>query len=60
MHKIEIADNMLKSNQFSYGILGGVQQVNHGWTKTPQSHSTWVLGVFDLRNAHTVCSSALI
>jgi hypothetical protein len=32
MHKKGIAENMLKSYQFSYGISGGVQQVILGNT----------------------------
>jgi hypothetical protein len=60
MHKKGIAENMLKSNQFSYGISRGVQHVILGCTVALQSNPTWVLGVFDLRNAHTDFSRGLI
>jgi hypothetical protein len=60
MHRKGIAENMLKSNQFSYGIPGGVQQVILGCTVALQSNPTWVLGVFDLRNAQTDCSRGVI
>ena len=60
MHRKGIAENMLKSNHFSYGISSGVQQVILGCTVALHSNPTWVLGVFDLRNAHTNCSRGLI
>jgi hypothetical protein len=37
-----------------------VQQVILGCTVALSSNPTWVLGVFDLRNAHTDCSRGLI
>ena len=60
MRKKGIAENMLKSNQFSYGISSGVQQVILWCTVALQRNSTWVLGVFDLRNARTYYSRGLI
>ena len=48
MHRKGIAENMLKSNQFPYGILGGVQQVILRCKIALQSNPTWVLGVFDM------------
>jgi hypothetical protein len=60
MKRKGIAEVLLKSNQFSYGVPGGVQQVMMGCTVALQSNPDWVLGQFDLRNAHTVCSRGLI
>jgi hypothetical protein len=60
MHRKGIAENMLKSNQISYGVSSGVQPAILGCTVALQSNPTWVLGVFDLRNAHTDCSRGLI
>jgi hypothetical protein len=54
-----IAESMLKFNQFSYGISGGVQHVILGCTVALQSNPMWILGVFDLRNAHTDCTRGL-
>ena len=60
MHKKGIAENILKSNQFSYGISRRVQHVILGCTFALQTNPTWVLGAFDQRNAHTDCSRGLI
>jgi len=60
MKRKGIAENLLRSNQFSYGISGGVQQVIMGCTVALQCNPTWVLGQFDLKNAHTDCSRGLI
>jgi len=60
MKRKGIAEVLLRSNQFSYGIPGGVQQVIMGCTVALQNNPTWVLGQFDLRNAHAVCSRGLI
>jgi hypothetical protein len=51
---------MLRSNQFSFGIPGGVQQGILGCIVALQCNPDWVLGEFDLKNAHTVCSRGLI
>ena len=48
-----LAERMLRSNQFSYGIPGGIQQVILGCPVALQCNPTWVLGEFDLKNAHT-------
>jgi hypothetical protein len=60
MHRKGIAEIMLKSNEFSYSISGGVQHVILGCTVALHSNPTCVLGVFDLRNAHIVFSRRLI
>jgi len=51
---------MLRSNQFFYGIPGGFQHVILGCTAALQCNPTWVLGEFDLKNAHTDCSRGLV
>ena len=60
MKRKGIAEVLLRSNKFSYGVPGGVQQVIIGCTVALQNNPTWVLGQFDLRNAHTDCSRGLI
>jgi hypothetical protein len=60
MKRKGIAEVLLKSNQFSNGVPGGVQHVIMGCTVALQSNPDWVLDQFDLRNAHTVCSRDLI
>ncbi len=60
MHRKGIAENMLKSNQISYSMPGGVQHVILGCTVALQTNPTWVSGAFDLRNAHTNCFRGLI
>ena len=60
MKRKGIAKVILNSNQFSYGVPGGVQHVIMGCTVALQNNPTWVLGQFDLRNAHTDCSRGLI
>ncbi len=55
-----LAERMLRSNQFSFGIPGGVQQIIIGFTIILQWNPDFVLGEFDLRNAHTNCNRGLI
>ena len=55
-----IFEVLLRSNQFSYGVLGDVHQVIMGCTLALQNNPTRVSGQFDLRNAHTDCSRGLI
>jgi len=60
LNRTGLAERMLRSNQFSYGILGGVQQVILDCTVALQCKPTFLLGDFDLKNAHTDCSRGLI
>jgi hypothetical protein len=60
MYRKGLAERMLQSNRFSFGIPGGVQQVILGGTVALQCNPDWVLGEIDLRNAHTGCSRDLI
>ena len=60
MKRKGIADALLESNQFSYGVPGGVQQVIMGCTVALHNNPGWVLAQCDLANAHTDCSRGLI
>jgi hypothetical protein len=55
-----LAERMLRSNQFSFGIPDCVQHVILGCTVALQCDPDWVLGEFDLKNAQTNCSLGLI
>jgi hypothetical protein len=55
MKKKQFADIMLKSDQFSYGVLGGVQQVILAITTALQANPGWICAQADLSNAHTDC-----
>ena len=50
----------MKSNQISYGVPGGVQQVIMGCIVALQNNPGWVLFQGDMANAHTDCSRDLI
>ena len=60
LNKKGLAERMLRSNQFFFSIPGDVHQVILGCTVTLKSNPNWVLGEFDLKNAHTDCSRVLI
>jgi hypothetical protein len=60
MKRKGIVEVLLRSNLFSYGVPGEVQQVIMVCTVALQTNPTWVLGQFDLRNAHTDCSRGFI
>ena len=56
MHRKGIAERLLQSNQFSYGVAGGVQSVIMGCTVALQCNPEWCLLEIDFKNAHTDCS----
>ena len=54
MNRRGLAERLLQSSQFSFAIPGGVQQVILvGCTVALQCNPDWILGEFDLKNAHT-------
>jgi hypothetical protein len=53
LNRAGLAERMLRSNQCSYGIPCGVQKVIPDCTIALQCNPTFVLGEFDLKNAHT-------
>jgi hypothetical protein len=56
MNRRGLDERLLQSNQFSFAIPGGVHQVILGCTVALQCNPDWILGEFDLKNAHTDCS----
>ena len=60
LNKAGQAERMLRSNMFSYGILGGVQLVIMRCIIALQCNPTFVRKEFDLVDAHTDCSRSLI
>jgi hypothetical protein len=60
MKRKGIAEVLLRSNQLSFGVPGGVHQVITGYTVALQNNPYWVMGKFDLRKAHTDCYRGLI
>jgi hypothetical protein len=60
MKRKEFAEIMLRDDQFSYGVPGGVQKVILAVTIALQKNPDWVCAQTDLRNAHTDCSRGLI
>jgi hypothetical protein len=56
MNKIAVAAQLLLSHHFSFGIIGGVQQVILCCTLALHVHPFFVQIDLDLRNAHTFCS----
>jgi hypothetical protein len=56
MNIIAVAAELLLSNQFYFGINGGVHQVILGCTLALQVHPSFVQIELDLRDAHTFCS----
>ncbi len=53
MHRKGIAERLLQSNKFSYGVAGGVQIVIMGCTIALQCNPEWCLLEIDFKNAHT-------
>ena len=60
MKRKEYAENMLRDDQSSYGVPGGVQNVILAITIALQNNPDWVCAHTDFRNAHTDCSRGLI
>ncbi len=56
MHRKGIAERLMQSNQFSYGVAGMVQIVIMGCTVALQWNPGWCLLEIDFKNAHTDCS----
>jgi len=56
MHRKGIAKRMLQSNEFSFGIPGGVRIVILGCTVARMCNSTWYIQEIDFSNAHYDCS----
>jgi hypothetical protein len=55
MNRLSVASHLLMSQQFSFNINGGVQQVILGCTVALQVHPSFVQIDLDLRNAHSFC-----
>ena len=53
MNRLAVAEGLLLSHQFSFGIKGGVQQVILGITLSLQLNPDFVEIDLDLKNAHT-------
>jgi len=56
MNRLAVAENLLLSHQFSFGIKGGVQQVILGINLSLQLNPSFVEIDLDLKNAHTFSS----
>jgi hypothetical protein len=56
MKRVMVAEQLLLSHQFSFGINGGVQQVILACTITLEIKPTWLMLVMDSENAHTFCN----
>ena len=56
MKRKGLAERMLKSNQFSYGTLGGVQLVIMGCIVALYCNPSWCLLEIDYANAHLYCN----
>ena len=56
MNRLAVAEVLLLSHQFSFGIKGGVQQVILGITLSLQLNLDFVEIDLDLKNAHTLSS----
>ncbi len=56
MDRLVVAEVLLLSHQFSFGIKGGVQHVIMGITLNPQLNPHFVENNLDLKNAHTFSS----
>jgi hypothetical protein len=57
MNRLDVAETLLLSHQFSFGIKGGVQQVMMGITLSLHLNPNFVEIDLDLKNAHTFSSS---
>ena len=53
MNRLAVAENLLLSHQFSFGIKGDVQQVILGISLSLQLNPSFVEIDLDLKNAHT-------
>ena len=60
MNRLAVAEVLLLSHQFSFGIKGGVQQVIMGITLSLQLNLDLVEIDLDLKNAHTFSSRDII
>ena len=56
MHRKGVAERMLQSNQFSFGIPGSVQIVIMGCIVALQCNPTWCLLDIDFANARSDCN----
>jgi hypothetical protein len=56
MNIVVLAEQLLLSHQFSFGINGGVQQVIHACTITLEINPTWLMLDMDSENAHAFCN----
>ena len=56
MNMIYVVEQLLLSQQFSFGINGGVQQVILACTILLEINPTWLMLDLDSENAHTFCS----
>ncbi len=56
MNRKGLAERLLMSNQFSYGIPGGVQIVIMGCTMALQCNPDWCMLEIDFANAHSECN----
>jgi hypothetical protein len=56
MQTLAVAEEMLRSHQFSFGIHGGVQQVILASNIALEINPLWLMLDLDSANAHTLCS----
>ncbi len=56
MNKTYVAEQLLLSHLFSFGVNGGVQQVILACTILLEINPTWMMLDLDSENAHTFCN----
>jgi hypothetical protein len=56
INKIYVAEQLLLSHQFSFGVNGGVQQVILACTILLEINPTWMMLEMYSKNAHTFCN----